>query len=222
VSSGVLKIDPATDEVSLLYQDDGLPLKEGLWKWHGGARAGDKIIGFPNNADDVLVINTAEQRVYTVGDASILQSGRHRADNRYKYLGGAVDRDGRYLYLFPCDAERVLRFDCQSDSIDLIGPLLLDGENKFQNGFCARDGCLYGIPQRATGVLRIIPRSVRPELAEDHVDIMDCGEDLVGVKDKFEGGVMAGDGCIYCIPLRSKLTVKVVPGPSVNGRTTAY
>lgn len=31
---------------------------------------------------------------------------------------------------------------------------------------------------------------------EDHVEIMDCGQDLIGVKDKFEGGVMGADGYI--------------------------
>jgi hypothetical protein len=210
----VLKIDPSTDEVTILYKEDGQPLAEGMWKWHGGLRAGDKLIGFPNNADEVLVINCREQRVYTVGDSSILISGRHRLNKgieRYKYLGGALTQDGRFAYLFPCDSERVLRFDCVNDKLELVGPLLLEGENKFQNGFCGRDGCLYGIPQRATGVLRIIPSYLRPDLTEDHVDIMDCGEDLIGAKDKFEGGVLGQDGCIYCIPLRCRTCVKVIP-----------
>jgi hypothetical protein len=212
----VLKIDPLTDDVTLLYLDGGLPLSAGSWKWHGGLRAGDKIIGFPNNADEILVIDTSQQRLYTVGDSNILKSGRHRSDNRYKYLGGALAHDGRFAYLFPCDAERVLRFDFATDEIALIGPLLLDGENKFQNGFCGRDGCLYGIPQRACGVLRIVPRSLNAALEEDHVDIMDCGEDFIGIKDKFEGGVMGGDECMYCIPLRSRTVVKIVPGPSIG------
>ena len=94
--------------------------------------------------------------------------------------------------------------------MSLVGPLLLEGENKFQNGFVGRDGCLYGIPQRASGVLRIIPAGISGR-DEDHVDFMDCGYDLVGVKDKFEGGVLGRDGCIYCIPLRSKICVKITP-----------
>lgn len=206
--SHVLRIDPRTDQVTLLGQgrsdEDRQPLPDGRWKWHGGLRAGDKIIGFPNNSDSVLVINCSDQHVYTIGDASILKSGRHRIpqDNRYKYLGGALTQDGRFAFLFPCDAERVLRVNCEEDQLSLVGPLLLEGENKFQNGFVGRDGALYGIPQRSCGVLRIVPRS-DPE-GEDHVDLMDCGEALVGVKDKFEGGVLGADGCIYCIPLRGK------------------
>lgn len=210
--AGVLKIDPSNDEVSLLFLEDGQLLPEGQWKWHGGLRAGDKIYGFPNNADDVLVVNCREGRVYTVGNNGILKSGRHRIphDGRYKYLGGATTLDKRYAYLFPCDAERVLRIDCTTDELSLVGPLLLEGENKFQNGFAARDGCLYGIPQRACGVLRIIPGYLTAS-GDDHVDVMDFGQDQIGVKDKFEGGVLGADGCIYCIPLRSKTCVKIVP-----------
>jgi len=202
-----------TDEVTVVYPADG-ELSDGQWKWHGGLRAGDKIFGFPNNADNVLVIDCSipnAPRVYCVGDESILTSGRHRTDQRYKYLGGALTLDGHYAFLFPCDAERVLRIDCRTDELALVGPLLLDGQNKFQNGFVSqRDGCLYGIPQRATGVLRILPQSVSG-WDHDHVDIMDCGPEMVGTKEKFEGGVMGADGCIYCIPLRSKFCVKVVP-----------
>lgn len=143
--------------MTILYLDQGKLLPEGQWKFHGGLRAGHKIFGFPNNADNVLVINCNENRVYTIGDN--LQSGHHRIpqDGRYKYLGGAVTSDHAFAYLFPCDAEQVLRINCVTDKLELVGPRLLDGENKFQNGFCCRDGCIYGIPQRASGVLRIVP-----------------------------------------------------------------
>ena len=175
-------------------------------------RAGDKIIGFPNNSDAVLVIDVPKGHSYTIGDSSILKSGRHRIpqDNRYKYLGGALTHDGKLCYLFPCDAERVLRINCDTDELSLVGPQLLEGENKFQNGFACRDGALYGIPQRSCGMLRIVPASSEDE--SDHVDIVDCGLDLVAVKDKFEGGVLASNGCVYCLPMRAQTCVKLVPG----------
>lgn len=96
--------------------------------------------------------------------------------------------DKRYAYLFPCDAEQVLRVDCYTDELKLVGPSLLDGINKFQNGFCGRDGCLYGIPQRAIGVLRIVPGGA-PD-GDDHVDLIPCGENMLSVKDKFEGTLL--------------------------------
>lgn len=277
---GVLKIDPRTDQVTVLYLDDGNPLPIGQWKWHGGLRSKHKIYGFPNNADSVLVIDCQKQSVYTISGTNpninghhhpdnIIQSGRHRApnDDRYKYLGGATN--DIHVYLFPCDAEQVLRINCITDEMQLIGSLLLDGENKFQNGFYSkRDQCIYGIPQRASGVLRIIPKHIRRKQQyhskinttteqytvtdtidddttkqddrfdhdtddynnrgtnkdglkdddtgdndddDDYVDIIDCGSDMIGVKDKFEGGVLGPDGCIYCIPLHSSVCVKIVP-----------
>lgn len=128
----MLKIDPLTDSVSVLHTENGSPLPDGKWKWHGGLRAGNKIIGFPNNSDQVLIVDTLIDRVYTVGDNSILKSGRHRIDEgeRYKYLGGALTLDEKFAYLFPCDAERVLRINCQSDEVALVGPEFLEGENK--------------------------------------------------------------------------------------------
>ncbi|GKY95253.1 hypothetical protein MPSEU_000487700 [Mayamaea pseudoterrestris] len=213
----VLKIDPSCDEVTVMDNPNCQIFQNNQWKWHGGLRAGDKIIGFPNNADDVLVINVLEQSVYTIGlkdDAGnkvALRSGRHRVykgTNKYKYLGGSLTLDGRYAFLVPCDAEQVLRVDIFAEELKLVGPLLMDGPNKFQNGFTGRDGCCYGVPQRATGVLRITPAAVTGQ--DDHVDILDCGP-MSGVKDKFEGGVLSNDGTIFCIPLRAKACVKIIP-----------
>jgi hypothetical protein len=213
---GVLRIDPEIDDVSVMKHQDGSFLPPGRWKWHGGLAVGSKIYGFPNNADQILVVDCDRQRVYTVGDETVLQSGRHRIpqDGCYKYLGGAATLNKKFAFLFPCDAEQVLRIDTVTDELRLVGPLLLEGENKYQNGFVAKDGCLYGIPQRAAGILRIIPASLTG--GDDHVDVMHCGDDLVGVKDKFEGGVLGYDGCIYCMPLRSRTCVKIVPSESIE------
>ncbi|KAK1737405.1 hypothetical protein QTG54_011691 [Skeletonema marinoi] len=202
-SSGVLKIDPTTDEVNVLAEGT---LPEGQWKWHGGLASldGKKFIGFPNNEDSILVFDVEKQKVYTAGDGSVIRSGNHRVpqDGGYKYLGGSLTLDGKFAYLFPCDAEYVLKFNMETDQCQLVGPHLTEGENKFQNGFVGRDGCIYGCPQRASGVLRIIPPGVKrcdkngsplPD-DEEYVDVMYCGDDMVGCKDKMEGGVLGMDG----------------------------
>lgn len=216
----MLKINPKTQEVVVLAEGT---LPEGHWKWHGGLASldGSKIIGFPNNADSLLVIDVPSQNVYTVGDSSILRSGYHRVpqDHRYKYLGGSLTVDGTMAYMFPCDAEWVLRFDMSTDELKLVGPHMTEGENKFQNGFVGEDGCVYGIPQRSSGVLRIIPPGVprfdRNGVAlpddEEHVDVVYCGDEMVSCKDKFEGGVLGLDGKIYSIPLRAKAFVNIIP-----------
>lgn len=216
-ASRVLKINPLTQECVEI----GDCLGDGMWKWHGGHAINDgkQIIGFPNNADNVLVINVEDQKVFTIGDKSTLRSGRHRIpqDGRYKWLGGAVTLNGRYSYLFPCDSEQVLRIDNKTFDLSLVGPELLEGENKYQNGFVSKDGCVYGIPQRSAGVLRIIPGYLRGDGAEDQVDVLYCGDDMVHLKDKFEGGVIDLDGNIYCIPLRAKTLMKVIPTENITG-----
>ena len=44
-----------------------------------------------------------------------------------------------------------------TDEVSCVGPELLEGENKYQNGFLARDGAVYAIPQRSDYVLRVAP-----------------------------------------------------------------
>eukprot|EP00037_Helgoeca_nana_P024523 m.261169 g.261169 ORF g.261169 m.261169 type:complete len:426 (+) comp26660_c1_seq2:368-1645(+) len=218
---GVLKIVPETGECSII----GDELAEGGWKWHGGTsnRDGTVIYGFPNHADTVLKVDTTTDTVTTIGDPGDINAGRHRVpqDGKYKYLGGALARDDN-LYCFPCDAERVLMINTHDDGVKTIGPEFLHDEiglcvNKWQNGFRCRDGAVYAIPQRARGVLRVLPAA--DGSGNHEVTVLDCGAEFDTYsdgKDKFEGGVMGEDGCVYCIPLRAKRVLKLIPGPSVH------
>ena len=215
-AAGIIKITPGVSEKDDLVEIFGNHLlHEGDWKWHGGAitRDGNLIYGFPNNAAHVLKIDTRTDTI-TLLDMPIIGGG-HRVphDGKYKYLGGAIANDF-CLYLFPCEAERVLRICTRTDKLTLVGPRLTEGGSKFQNGFCSKiDGAVYAIPQRSRGVLRITPGQHVDE--EPRVEMIYCGDLLVSTKDKFEGGVLGPkDGAIYCIPLRAKRVVKVVPaGP---------
>jgi len=206
-ASGVLKITPETGECVVLGS-----LGDGGWKWHGGVVAGDGslIYGIPCNADGVLKIDSKTDSVTLIGGG--LKSGRHRDDDKYKYLGGGVGGDGK-VYFFPSDAERVCCVDPETDEVKLVGPKFMEGMNKWQNGFAARDGAVYAIPQRAQGVLRINPAP--PGTGRDpEVTSLWCGSVEADMRDKFEGGVMGSDGCIYCIPLRAKDVLKIIPGPA--------
>jgi hypothetical protein len=89
----------------------------------------------------------------------------------YNILGGAI-ASNQHLYLFPCDAEQVLSINTRMDELKLVGPLLLEGRNKFQNGFCARDGSVYGIPQNSRGVIHISPNKNDPQHGEPDVDLV--------------------------------------------------
>ena len=92
-----------------------------------------------------------------LGDRPPLQTGEHRTDGKYKFLGGGVGHDGK-VYLFPSDSDYVVQIDPRPDAVTEVGPNLRDHEplhtNKWQNGYCLEDGCLYGIPLKSTSILR--------------------------------------------------------------------
>ena len=224
-ASGVLKINPHTQECTVVGKDEvsshGIGEKMG-WKWHGGFcdKNTNVIYGIASNADAILKIDTKTDKVTTIG-YPLNRNWAHRQDGKYKYLGGALGGDG-YCYFFPCDAEQVLRVDLETDECKLIGPKFMEGMNKWQNGFLAKDGAIYAIPQRAHGILKITP-SKDPKNVEASVEYLyfhntnssvideDEAEYFKLQKDKFEAAVMAPDGDMYCIPLRAKRIVKIVP-----------
>ena len=68
----------------------------------------------------------------------------------------------------------------------------------------ARDGCVYGIPCDADGVIRI-----------------DCSSESVTTfggpwagREKWEGGVVGEDGCLYAMPQQALRVLVIEPGPA--------
>ena len=81
------------------------------------------------------------------------------------------------------------------------------------------DGQVWGIPSNSLSVLRISPSP-----SGDVVSTIPgpSGKPLVGGqhrdddKYKYLGGVVSPiDGCMYCIPLMSKVVLKISPGASL-------
>ena len=84
-------------------------------------------------------------------------------------------------YCIPSNAEHVLKVNLKTEELTEIGPALTDGQNKFYGGIKGLDGCIYGMPYTATGVIRIDPRT-------DSVEIL--GEYPLGGY-KWHGGLLA-------------------------------
>lgn len=98
---------------------------------------------------------------------------------------------GIYRYCIPSNAEHVLKVNLKTEELTEIGPALTDGQNKFYGGIKGLDGCIYGMPYTATGVIRIDPRT-------DSVEIL--GEYPLGGY-KWHGGLLAhSTGVIYAFP----------------------
>ncbi|CAD7925441.1 unnamed protein product [Amoebophrya sp. A25] len=80
-------------------------------------------------------------------------------------------------------------------------------QNKWQNGFFSpQDRCIYGIPLKAEGVLRI-----NTETEETEVMPIPGAEHIRCGNNKWEGGVFGNDGNIYCMPLICKYVLRISP-----------
>ena len=166
-----------------------------------------------------------------------IATGRHRTDGKYKYLGAMAGTDG-HVYCFPSGSERVLQVDTCRRVARSVGPNLVGRErlsqNKWQNGLTSKqEGCVYAIPLAAETVLRIRTTGFSPSC----VDEERAGQQLLNddepevtiwklphpnkVLAKWEGGVMAKNGCIYCMPNNHKAILQIVP-PCVPSREALH
>jgi hypothetical protein len=217
-SAHVLRIHP--DKVTL-HGDYG----EGGHKWHGAAKSQNGVVVcIPNNVDTVLCVtpNGDEPILTEVGDDSIIQTGRHRDDKKYKYLGAMAGTNGR-VYIFPSGSEYVLEVDTEGDmKTRNVGPNLRDTgmerifQNKWQNGLTnPHDQCVYAIPLAGETVLRIDCSK------EDGVEVTTWPlPSPYETLDKFEGGVICPNGLIYTVPNNCKAVLKIQPASWTPDATT--
>ncbi|KAL3827129.1 hypothetical protein ACHAXA_002364 [Cyclostephanos tholiformis] len=183
---------------------------------------------YPVNADDPDVIESSssssslsslfpEPELYTLTglDPSDISTGRHRSDGKYKYLGAMAGTDG-CVYCFPSGSERVLRVDTLRRTARSVGPNLRDAgmeslhQNKWQNGLTSHEeGCVYAIPLAARTVLRVRTTTTTTSAAGGGGGRRGAGGHHVG--STWEGGVMASNGCMYCMPNNHKAVLQIVP-----------
>ena len=199
---------------------------EGGHKWHGGAAAPNGVIVcVAANADTVLCITPVAHSspiITFVGDETILQSGRHRSDRKYKYLGATAGPDGR-VYCFPCASEHVLAVDTVNMTTHRIGPNIYDSnmerlcQNKWQNGvYIPEHNCIFGIPLAAESLLQIdfkrLDTNGDPTISTWPIPAPHSN------MGKWEGAVVAHNGVAYSIPNNHKASLRIeMPGIDTNG-----
>jgi len=219
-ASAVLRIDCATDTATLVGPDYG-PAK---FFWHGGIQVNGKIYAHPSHADTILVIDTNPGERRDDVDRCCYELPIHRAEYdtdataKYRWLGGSLGADGN-IYCPPCDHSAVLRIDTKTDQCSTFGFTGTD-KNKWQGGvLSARDGCVYCIPANGRHVARIATTSSSTD--DDYYAVQLIG-DLPATKDKWQGGHVGRDGCLYFINENGYRILKVVPPDSppnvVDGR----
>lgn len=238
-------LPPSSPEARVLVTIHG-SYPPGEHKWHGAAASADgTIVSVPANADTVLCIVPASEAAYPSPDAKAktdpepelyilegqtptdIATGRHRDDKKYKYLGAMAGTDG-HVYCFPSGSERVLQIDTRRRIARSVGPNLRDEgmemlfQNKWQNGLTHdEEGCVYAIPLGASTVLRI--RTGSPDNNSNDENISDPEVTTWKLPlpnktlEKWEGGVIAKNGVMYCMPNNHKAVLQIVP-PCVPSR----
>ena len=69
------------------------------------------------------------------------------------------------------------------------------------------NGCLYGIPWDARRVV---------EFHVEDKSMKEIGPDLGGQLGKYENGIKAANGSIYCMPWLAEYFLKIIPGEGQN------
>jgi hypothetical protein len=217
-ASSVLRIQDSVVSLHGEYPD--------VHKWHGAAIAGDgTIVCVPANADYVLCIEPGSApSVYEIHDPLAIQTGRHRNDGKYKYLGCTRGSDGN-VYCFPSGSEFVLQVNTTTRTVTNVGPNLVPMErmvqNKWQNGIRTGD-YVYAIPLSAESVLRINAAAASPAGPKEHaVTTWRLPEPHSGLA-KWEGAVLASSttGAIYCMPNNHKAVLRIGDTPSCMSLAT--
>lgn len=198
---------------------------KGDHKWHGAsavavsASEGGTIVCVPANSNSVLCIepssnsnnddDTAPPILYELL-SDVIQTGRHRKDGNYKYLGSCASTENECVYCFPSGAEYVLKVNTYTKTVETIGPNLVEKErivqNKWQNGMILGDAgdTIYAIPLAAESVLRI-------RTGNNEVTTWMLPRPFDGMA-KWDGAVVVAstaNNSIYCMPNNHKAVLRI-------------
>jgi hypothetical protein len=135
----------------------------------------------------------------------------------YQWLGGTVGADGN-IYCPPCDTADILKICTTTQSCQTFGHTTLNDhdnhKNKWQGGvYSARDECIYMIPASGRYVLRIATSMQYSN--NNNNNNKDNPYQLLGPlpshRDKWQGGYVGLDGCLYFVPECGYRVLKIIP-----------
>ena len=199
-ASSVLRVCTKTEEVSFIGGDVISPMKN---KWYGGIQAPDgSIYGVPYCSDKIIHIVPETQSV-----EMLELQGATLEPNSYAWHGGILAPNG-CIYCFPSHARRAMKIDCATRTCTLIGDDLGDKRYKFGGGCVGPDGdSVYAFPSDYKAVLKIDTRTDQTSLVGEGLPGM-----LPDLLNKWQNGVLAGDGYIYGIPCDAPSVIQIDPG----------
>ena len=208
----IICIKPSTSTSKAEVVTIPLPneFQQGKFKWLRGLVHNGFLFAIPAwSTKGILKLHLATQKITVLPlpqDLSYYQSPSipwketsETVDRRrWMWHGGAVGQSSTgesAIYCVPSNAQHVLKVHLNgSDIVEEIGPKLSAGQNKWYGGIKGLDGCIYGMPYTATGVLRINPKN-------DSVEILG---NFPSGGWKWHGGLLSPEtGVIYAFPAHS-------------------
>eukprot|EP00934_Nitzschia_sp_Nitz4_P005219 Nitzschia sp. Nitz4//scaffold357_size15932//14071//15789//NITZ4_008876-RA/size15932-processed-gene-0.28-mRNA-1//1//CDS//3329548986//5209//frame0 len=236
----VLKIDTHQDIIRPIGPH--LVSNGRLYKWLRGLVVGEYIYGLPCHAEHILRIHVPSQQVdlIDIPFEEFYKDPKEAKEQRemvWKYHGGAICPMDGCIYAIPQRSHHVLKINPMTnplrtdkegakDEVSFVGPAF-PGKCKWYGGILGKqDGAIYGIPQNASGVLRITPTEVsvhgQDVIAEEHVELTESLQEpetdnyatehgLFG-NHKWHGGAAAHNGDIVCVPANANSVLCITPG----------
>ena len=208
----ILKINPNNGVTEFLGQQTGKEKLigyeiEGNSKYSGGVRASNGCIYFaPNSAMKVLKYNPRANTIQYIGSA-YKSSGKWDDETIGKWCGGTQGSDG-CLYFAPLEKSQILRVDPSNnnDSTLLVGKHLgSNNKHKFSGCVASKDNkTIYFIPLDYNRLMEF-------DVATQACKFVDVGRLHPEQTQKWTGGVLGPDGCIYGIPGNANKILKYDP-----------
>jgi hypothetical protein len=186
----IMKLNPDNDSLSSVGGDLG-----GAYKYKGTVVGNDDYLyGIPDGSTRIVKFDPSNpDTTSTVGEG---------AEDFFCCGNGSLAGDG-YIYAVN-GAGQVLQIDTTSNKYTWIGDEIYSewGEG-WGDPIVGADKCIYWPPMHANHVLKFDPETQQlPSLV---------GGDLGGHMYKWQGGALATDGVIYCIPYCSAQILTIDP-----------
>ena len=190
----IMRLNPDNDTLSSVGEDLG----EEYCKYYGTVVGNDDYVyGIPNWSTRIIKFDTTNpDTTSTVGE---------EAEKSFECGNGVLAGNG-YIYAVN-DLGQVLQIDITSSGCyTWIGDPIYskDGDGTgWGDAIVGVDKCIYWPPCFANRVLKFDPETQQlPSLV---------GDDFGQQRDKWNGGALATDGAIYCIPLSSSQVLAIDP-----------
>lgn len=175
------------------YSYDGFDIVSGEgFKWVGGVKASNYIVGIANGNNDCLVIESEKGLISTQGKLS---------QGEFKWSGGCYWND--VVYGFPRTSNNLLVYDIFGNEVPHEKELKINYRSEHHyGGVCTQKGIVYQPPRNTNEVLKIDLKTF------EIVKIV-----ISNIKKKFRycGSIIHPNGLIYMFPERMGRVMVINP-----------